>query len=291
MIGGRLVARAAAPDQIVAVDSEHSALAQCLRGGSAAEVDRLILTASGGPFRGRSGSSSADVTPAAGAGPPHLGHGPGDHHQLGDPGQQGAGAARGPPALRRTAGPDRRRRPSAVDRALDGAVRRRLDPGPVLAAGHAAADRARARLAGPAARRGPSCRLDAPPRAGRSSRWTRRRSRRWRWPGGRPAAAAPHPRSSTRPTRCASTPSTRAGSASWTSSTSSTAVLADTWRAGGAHPRRRRGRYDVLWTGSDDDLTLDVVLAATRGPGSGLGELTTGGRGPRWTRRSTSPAR
>src|SRR5437870_2179439 len=52
--GGPLVLAAAAPGQLVAVDSEHSALAQCLRGGSHAEVRRLILTASGGPFRGRS---------------------------------------------------------------------------------------------------------------------------------------------------------------------------------------------------------------------------------------------
>jgi 1-deoxy-D-xylulose-5-phosphate reductoisomerase len=40
-------------DQIVPVDSEHSALAQCLRGGTRAEVAKLVLTASGGPFRGR----------------------------------------------------------------------------------------------------------------------------------------------------------------------------------------------------------------------------------------------
>ena len=64
VVGGRLVLRAAAPDQIVAVDSEHSALAQCLRGGTAHEVDRLVLTASGGPFRGRSRAQMADVTPA-----------------------------------------------------------------------------------------------------------------------------------------------------------------------------------------------------------------------------------
>jgi 1-deoxy-D-xylulose-5-phosphate reductoisomerase len=50
--GGTLVTRAAAPGQIVPVDSEHSALAQCLRAGSRAEVSRLVLTASGGPFRG-----------------------------------------------------------------------------------------------------------------------------------------------------------------------------------------------------------------------------------------------
>jgi 1-deoxy-D-xylulose-5-phosphate reductoisomerase len=51
--GGPLVTRAAAPGQIVPVDSEHSALAQCLRGGRAEEVAKLVLTASGGPFRGR----------------------------------------------------------------------------------------------------------------------------------------------------------------------------------------------------------------------------------------------
>ena len=50
-------------DQIVPVDSEHSALAQCLRGGRAQEVRRLVLTASGGPFRGRSRAELADVTP------------------------------------------------------------------------------------------------------------------------------------------------------------------------------------------------------------------------------------
>ncbi|MFP5219616.1 MAG: 1-deoxy-D-xylulose-5-phosphate reductoisomerase, partial [Actinomycetes bacterium] len=48
---------------IVPVDSEHSALAQCLRGGRAAEVKRLVLTASGGPFRGRSRDELGDVTP------------------------------------------------------------------------------------------------------------------------------------------------------------------------------------------------------------------------------------
>jgi len=64
VIGGRLVTGAARPGQIVPVDSEHSALAQCLRGGSASEVDRLILTASGGPFRGRTRDQLDGVTPA-----------------------------------------------------------------------------------------------------------------------------------------------------------------------------------------------------------------------------------
>ncbi|MEO8889566.1 MAG: 1-deoxy-D-xylulose-5-phosphate reductoisomerase [Jatrophihabitantaceae bacterium] len=62
--GGPLVTRRAAPGQIVPVDSEHSAIAQCLRGGSAGEVRRLVLTASGGPFRGRSRTEMAAVTPA-----------------------------------------------------------------------------------------------------------------------------------------------------------------------------------------------------------------------------------
>ena len=63
VIGGRLVTGAARPGQIVAVDSEHSAFAQALRSGRADEVRRLILTASGGPFRGRTRDELVDVTP------------------------------------------------------------------------------------------------------------------------------------------------------------------------------------------------------------------------------------
>ncbi|HEV8555030.1 MAG TPA: 1-deoxy-D-xylulose-5-phosphate reductoisomerase [Actinophytocola sp.] len=60
--GGPLVLDAAEPGQIVPVDSEHSAIAQCLRGGARAEVDRLVITASGGPFRGRTAAELRDVT-------------------------------------------------------------------------------------------------------------------------------------------------------------------------------------------------------------------------------------
>lgn len=63
IVGGRLVTDAAAPGQIVPVDSEHSALAQCLLGGAQSEVRKLILTASGGPFRGWSKSQLEAVTP------------------------------------------------------------------------------------------------------------------------------------------------------------------------------------------------------------------------------------
>jgi 1-deoxy-D-xylulose-5-phosphate reductoisomerase len=63
IIGGPLVRDAAAPGQIVPVDSEHSAIAQSLRAGTREEVRRLVLTASGGPFRGRSRAELLDVTP------------------------------------------------------------------------------------------------------------------------------------------------------------------------------------------------------------------------------------
>jgi 1-deoxy-D-xylulose-5-phosphate reductoisomerase len=63
IIGGELVTSAAKPAQIVPVDSEHSALAQALRGERVEDVRRLVLTASGGPFRGRPRSDLADVTP------------------------------------------------------------------------------------------------------------------------------------------------------------------------------------------------------------------------------------
>jgi 1-deoxy-D-xylulose-5-phosphate reductoisomerase len=64
IVGGALVKAAAGVDQIVPVDSEHSAIAQCLRAGTDKEVEKLILTASGGPFRGRTRAELRDVTPA-----------------------------------------------------------------------------------------------------------------------------------------------------------------------------------------------------------------------------------
>ncbi|MEU9823772.1 1-deoxy-D-xylulose-5-phosphate reductoisomerase [Micromonospora chersina] len=62
--GGPLVRAAVTrPGQIVPVDSEHSALAQCLRGGTRGEVRRLVVTASGGPFRSRRRDELTEVTP------------------------------------------------------------------------------------------------------------------------------------------------------------------------------------------------------------------------------------
>ncbi|WP_072687574.1 1-deoxy-D-xylulose-5-phosphate reductoisomerase [Rhodococcus marinonascens] len=74
--GGPLVTAAAAPGQIVPVDSEHSALAQCLRGGRSEEVDRLVLTASGGPFRGWSAEDLESVSPAQAQAHPTWSMGP-----------------------------------------------------------------------------------------------------------------------------------------------------------------------------------------------------------------------
>lgn len=65
IVGGDLVTGRAAPGQIVPVDSEHSAIAQALRSGSRDEVRRLVLTASGGPFRGRTRDEMRDATPEA----------------------------------------------------------------------------------------------------------------------------------------------------------------------------------------------------------------------------------
>ncbi|WP_326596256.1 1-deoxy-D-xylulose-5-phosphate reductoisomerase [Streptomyces sp. NBC_01803] len=63
IVGGPLVTGLAKPGQIIPVDSEHSALFQALLGGTRAEVARLIVTASGGPFRGRTRAELAGVTP------------------------------------------------------------------------------------------------------------------------------------------------------------------------------------------------------------------------------------
>jgi 1-deoxy-D-xylulose 5-phosphate reductoisomerase len=76
IMGGQLVTARAAPGQIVPVDSEHSAIAQCLRSGRADEVRRLVVTASGGPFLHRSRAELGDVTPAQALAHPTWNMGP-----------------------------------------------------------------------------------------------------------------------------------------------------------------------------------------------------------------------
>lgn len=76
VIGGPIVTRRAKPGQIVAVDSEHSAIAQCLRGGAPDEVRKLLLTASGGPFLGRPRSELENVTVEQALAHPNFAMGP-----------------------------------------------------------------------------------------------------------------------------------------------------------------------------------------------------------------------
>jgi 1-deoxy-D-xylulose-5-phosphate reductoisomerase len=81
VIGGPLVVAAAEraggrESHLIPVDSEHSALAQCLRGGRREEVATLVLTASGGPFRGRARADLAEVTAAQALNHPTWSMGP-----------------------------------------------------------------------------------------------------------------------------------------------------------------------------------------------------------------------
>ncbi|MBA4062917.1 MAG: 1-deoxy-D-xylulose-5-phosphate reductoisomerase [Isosphaera sp.] len=66
VVGGPLVTELAARRgaKLLPVDSEHSAIFQALTGHTAADVERVVLTASGGPFRGRSAADLEAVTPA-----------------------------------------------------------------------------------------------------------------------------------------------------------------------------------------------------------------------------------
>ena len=75
--------KAAAPGQIVPVDSEHSAMAQCLRGGTPDEVAKIVLTASGGPVPRLVGRRPRVRHPGAGRSAPHLVDGPDEHAELG----------------------------------------------------------------------------------------------------------------------------------------------------------------------------------------------------------------
>jgi 1-deoxy-D-xylulose-5-phosphate reductoisomerase len=76
IMGGHLVTDRAAPGQIVPVDSEHSAIAQCLRSGRSAEVRKLVLTASGGPFLHWTREQMANASPAQALAHPTWNMGP-----------------------------------------------------------------------------------------------------------------------------------------------------------------------------------------------------------------------
>lgn len=64
VVGGELVMRRARPGQLLPVDSEHSAIFQCFLGEDARDATRIWLTASGGPFRGRTREELAGMIAA-----------------------------------------------------------------------------------------------------------------------------------------------------------------------------------------------------------------------------------
>lgn len=76
IVGGPLVKALAKPGQIIPVDSEHAALFQALAAGTRADVRKLVVTASGGPFRGRTRAELAHVTPDAALAHPTWAMGP-----------------------------------------------------------------------------------------------------------------------------------------------------------------------------------------------------------------------
>lgn len=76
IVGGPLVTALAKPGQIIPVDSEHAALFQALAAGTRADVRKLVVTASGGPFRGRTKADLAHVTPAEALAHPTWAMGP-----------------------------------------------------------------------------------------------------------------------------------------------------------------------------------------------------------------------
>ena len=133
---------------LLPVDSEHNAIFQCLAGNRKDDVSKIILTASGGPFRTASPDAMAAATPGAGRRPSQLVDGRQDLGRFGDADEQGPRADRGALSVRPSVGADRHRHPSAIGRPFAGRVRRRLGARAARRARHAHSDRLRARLAG-----------------------------------------------------------------------------------------------------------------------------------------------
>ena len=266
IIGGPVVTSRAKPGQIVPVDSEHSALAQCLRGGRADEVRRLVLTASGGPFRGRSRDELHDVTPEQALAHPTWSMGPFvtiNSATLVNKGLEviEAHLLFGIPFDRI----DVVVHPTSVVHSMvefyDGSTLAQASP-----AVDADPDRARAwagRTGSPTPR--PAVDWTRPADAGSSCRSTTRRSPLSRLARrGRVRAAARRRRSTTPPTRCASRRSWTVRCGSPTSSPTVERVLAAPRRtlgADGSH-RRRRARGRRLGTRARQDRT--TVKGPTR---------------------------
>jgi len=74
---------------LLPIDSEHNAVHQCLRGGRMEEVERIWLTASGGPFLYTPKSQFSAITVEAGAEPSHVEKWGNGSPRLGNPNEQG----------------------------------------------------------------------------------------------------------------------------------------------------------------------------------------------------------
>jgi len=94
VIAGELITAAVRANQVrlLPVDSEHNAIFQCLEGRGRNFLKRIILTASGGPFRELPADGFASITIEAGAQASDLEDGQQDYDRFGDPDEQGTGS-------------------------------------------------------------------------------------------------------------------------------------------------------------------------------------------------------
>ena len=122
VMGGRLFRDLADSTgaQILPIDSEHSALWQCLAGEDPAAIRRLILTASGGPFRETDAATVRDATAAEALKHPNWVMGPKITTDSASLMNKGIGGHRGPLAVRHALRPHRGDHSSRVHRALHG---------------------------------------------------------------------------------------------------------------------------------------------------------------------------
>ena len=148
MAGELMLARARETGaRLLPIDSEHCALHECLDGRRPEDVRRLLLTASGRPVpQPARARASPDITREEALAHPTWRMGPQDHDRLGDPHEQGPRGDRGALALRRRGREDRRARPPAVGRPLDGGARGRHGARAARGDRHAHADPVRAQL-------------------------------------------------------------------------------------------------------------------------------------------------
>ena len=202
-MGGELVTALAEATgaAIIPVDSEHSALHQLLGSEQPGTVERLILTASGGPFRGRSAADLEDVSVEQALAHPTWTMGGKitiDSATLMNKGLELIEAHHLFGTLVRR---HRRHRPPPVDRPQPRAAVRRGDPGAPRLSGHACPHLVRPALSPARRRAGPAARIWPSWERLRSSPPTPRRSPACAWPA-RPASAGGRRRArSTPPTR------------------------------------------------------------------------------------------